>query len=85
MGQAIVTKYLRPTDCRGSRVKATAQAGSVTVEWDDALDADENHGRAAAALARKFGWKGRLIGGGLPSGTGNVYVFAREYNKIEVA
>ena len=34
--QAIVTKYLGPTKSRGSRVKATASAGSITLAWNDA-------------------------------------------------
>ncbi len=35
--QAIVTKYLGPTDHRGARVKATSYAATITVSWDDAL------------------------------------------------
>jgi hypothetical protein len=77
MRQAIVTKYLGPTDFRGSRVKATADAGSITIGWDDALDTNENHDRAARALCIKLGWKPRgLVGGGLPQSMGgNCYVF----------
>lgn len=75
MRQAIVTKYLGPTDYRSARVKATAQAGTVFVLWDDALDVDGNHERAARALAKRFGWKGVLQGGGMPDGKGNCYVF----------
>jgi hypothetical protein len=56
MFQAITTKYLCPTNHRGARVKATAQAGSVTVSWDYALNADGNHTAAAQALAEKMGW-----------------------------
>lgn len=78
--QAIQTKYICPTNYRGSRVKATAQAGSVTLEWDDALDIEENHRAAAQALAVKMGWVGErygaLIEGGTPDGQGNVYVFS---------
>ena len=51
--QAIVTKYLGPTNNRCARVKATAQAGSVTISWDCALDVDANHDAAAIALAVK--------------------------------
>jgi len=76
--QAIETKYLGPTNFRGSRVKATTQAGNVTIGWDDSLEIDENHDKAARALASKYGWKGRLVGGGSPSGQGNVYVFTHE-------
>ena len=72
--QAITTKFIGPTNCRGSRVKATCQAGSVTIGWDDALDINENHDAAARALAEKFGWEGDWVGGGHPIGHGNVYV-----------
>ena len=79
--QAIVTKYLGPTNYRGARVKAMAQAGSVTIPWDDALDVDTNHEAAAVALCAKLKWttenghKGRWNGGGSPDGNGNVYVY----------
>lgn len=77
MRQAIVTKYLGPTDFRGARIKATASAGSITIPYDSALDIEVNHFNAARALANKFQWKGKLIGGGLPEKFGgNVYVFA---------
>ena len=78
--QAIITRYLGPTDHRGSRIKATAQAGSVTLEWDDRLNVEVNHDRAALALANKFGWirdGWDLESGGLPDGSGNVYVLTR--------
>lgn len=72
--QAITTKFLAPTNTKGSRVKATAAAGSVTVAWDYGKSTDENHRSAAQALAQKFGWIGKYVGGGLPDGSGNVYV-----------
>lgn len=74
--QAIVTKYLGATDRLPSRVKATAQVGSVTVNWDYAKDIDGNHYAAALALAHKFGWLHDydMHGGALPDGTGNAYV-----------
>jgi hypothetical protein len=72
--QAIVTKYLGPTNFRGSRVVAKAYAGRVVIPWDDALGQDENHEMAARALCLKFGWFGRLVGGGLPDNRGNAYV-----------
>lgn len=73
--QAIVTKYHGPTDHRGSRVTARAQAGRVTVHWDHALDSQANHDAAALALCRKFDWRGTLAEGALPDGTGNAYVW----------
>lgn len=74
MRQAITTKYLGPTDTKGSRVKATAAAGSITVHWDYELNESRNHLAAARALADKFGWSGEWVAGGLPNGAGNVYV-----------
>lgn len=76
MRQAIVTKYLGPTNHRGARVKATAQAGSVTIAWDHALETDYNHLSAAIALANKYSWLvgHSLEGGAMPSGDGNCYV-----------
>jgi hypothetical protein len=89
--QAIVTKYLGPTNSRGARVKATCQAGSLTLPWDDALDVEENHDKVALAFARKLGWvsqtsgheysEERLYGGGLPSGEGNAYVLVTEHSR----
>jgi hypothetical protein len=73
MRQAIVTKFHGPTNHRGARVKATADAGSVTVSWDYALGIAENHLAAAVALANKHGWPTNLVGGSLP---GSGYVFA---------
>jgi hypothetical protein len=57
----IETRYLGPTNYRGSRIKAAAldtfnsdeRPESVTVPIDDALDTDANHERAALALLPK--------------------------------
>jgi hypothetical protein len=77
--QAIVTKYIGPTNHRGARVKATCQAKSIIVNWSDALDIDENHLKAATALAWSLGWDkyGNLHGGGMPDGSGNCYVIVK--------
>lgn len=76
--QAIVTKYLGPTNLKGTRVKAACEAGQITVSWDHALNADENHDAAAHALAKKLGWDvapyRKLVGGTLPDGR-RCYVF----------
>lgn len=74
---AIWTKYLGPTDFKGSRVKATTIGNrSATLHWDDALDAGENHKRAALELAKRLGWTGTMIAadGG---DAGYVYAFTR--------
>jgi hypothetical protein len=75
--QAIVTKFLGPTNHRGSRIKATAQAGAVTLGWDYGLSQDGNHRAAAIALANRFGWLDHSDlseGGSLPAGNGECYV-----------
>lgn len=74
--QAITTKYLGPTNTRGSRIKASAWAGSVTVPYDDELDQMEAHAAAARALIEKLGWGGSWRGGGSPTGCGYVFVNA---------
>lgn len=73
MRQAIMTAFLAPTNHRPARVKATADAGSITVSWDHALGVDDNHKRAAMALADKLGWLGHWHGGSLP-GSGFAFV-----------
>ncbi len=74
MFQAIVTKYIGPTNMRGSRIKAQASAGSLTLEWDNGLNPDDNHLAAAKALATKMGWQGHWFIGGLPKGNGCAFV-----------
>ena len=76
--KAIWTKYLGPTNYRGSRVKAEAEGVSVTVPYDDGGSSDDAHDRAAIALCAKMGWPGDLIRGGRPDGKGNVYAFLRD-------
>jgi len=83
--QAIITKYLGPTNIRAARIKATAhtgQGGSITVLWDHALDASANHRVAAIVLADKllkqtFKWTESFDlseGGSLPVGNGECFV-----------
>jgi hypothetical protein len=66
--QAIVTKYIPPTNTRDARVKATCAAGSHTIDWNDNLDIDTNHQIAAYAIRAKFNWNNQLIGGTLRDG-----------------
>jgi hypothetical protein len=67
--QAIVTRYLPPTNFRGARIKATAATGSITLHWDHALNPSNNHLAAAEALSTKFGWNyGKWVTGCLADG-----------------
>jgi hypothetical protein len=83
MFQAIQTKYFGPGNVRGARVKASAEAGSVTLSWDHSKGVEENHAAAAQALAEKFKWVGPrygcLVGGALPRpASGYCFVFVTE-------
>lgn len=87
--QALVTKYLGPTNYRDARVKATAEAGSVTLSWDHALDVTDNHDAAAMALVRKMGWDkdcypNRFYRGGLPQNNSHAYVYVFAADHCEV-
>lgn len=72
--QTITTKYMGPTNHRGSRVKARSTMGAyVVLSWDYALGTDANHDRAACELASQLGWLGRWCGGDL-NDSGRVYL-----------
>lgn len=66
--QAITTKYLSPTNTKGSRIKATCGAGSITVYYDHSFNISENHDSACKALLSKLNWSGHYIGGGYSNG-----------------
>jgi hypothetical protein len=72
--QAITTKYIGPSNTRGSRIKASAAAGSITISYDDSLNSVGAHAKAAQALADKFGWTGQYHVGGSPDDCGYVFV-----------
>jgi hypothetical protein len=55
--QAIETKYIGPTNYRGSRIIATTPGGHrYTQQWDCALNIEANHYAAAEALRAKLDW-----------------------------
>jgi hypothetical protein len=72
--QAIVTKFIGPSNTKGSRIKATAATGSLTIHIDHALSIEDNHARAAEALANKWSWRGQWFMGGMPDGHGYCFV-----------
>ena len=88
--QAIHTKYLPATNSRGSRIKATCDAGSVTIPYPHELSGDEVHRKAAKALCdmltarnvKSYGvkpeedtWQLPFVTGGLPNDGGYAHVF----------
>ena len=73
--KGIITKYIGPTNYRGSRIKATDTDGnSITISYDHSLNHDQAYLKAAIALCNKMKWKTNLIGGGIQNGY--VFVFA---------
>tara|TARA_R100001163_G_C5042448_1_gene180324 strand:+ start:713 stop:1024 length:312 start_codon:yes stop_codon:yes gene_type:complete len=61
-GLIIKTKYLGPTNYRGSRIKAlhkrdNERTFSKTIDWDYALDSPDNHYEAAKALIKEWEFK----------------------------
>lgn len=52
--QAIITKYVPPTNTKPGRVKATCERGSLTVSWDHGLDDGANHRAVCDALCLRF-------------------------------
>ena len=74
--QAITTKFHGPTNTRGARIVACASAGRLTTPWDYGSNIQTNHAAAARALAEKLEWRGVWVSGGLPDGTGDVFVLA---------
>lgn len=74
MSQAIETKYFTATNVRGSRIKATAWAGSVTISRDWELDVADAHRAAADALIAKLGWSGTYVQGSNVKGDGYYFV-----------
>lgn len=77
---SIRTKFHGPTNTRGSRISAFTDEPRdrrrITLSWDHALDVDENHKTAAAALIRQLGWTAdQGYGPWIVGGTANGYVF----------
>jgi hypothetical protein len=82
---AILTRYVGPTDTKGSRIIASVPerlsrpgalstgAYRLTISYDSGRSSAANHADAAAALADRLGWTGRLTGGA--TGDGYAFVF----------
>lgn len=67
--QAIQTKYLGPTNYKGSRVKATCAAKTITMEWNHEINSEENHRSAAYMLTSVLRWQVILASGHLKDGS----------------
>ncbi len=79
---AITTKYISPTNMKGSRIKATAGNGqTITIGYPHQWNEEGAHAQAALALCHKMQWDGPayrrnfagLIGGGTKDGYAFVF------------
>ena len=59
--QAIRTKYLGPTNTRGARIKATCEAGNLTISYRYNLNTSDMHRKAAFDLLDKLGWNPKVL------------------------
>lgn len=66
--RAIQTRYLGPTLTKPSRIRAWSEKDSVTINFDNTIRSEEAHAKAAISLARKMGWEGTLVSGGIDRG-----------------
>lgn len=80
MRQSITTKYLGPTNARGSRIKAIARKRDALGKEMSLTEpyryegTEQEHCRAAKLLAAKLGWSGLWVGGGNVDENGYVFV-----------
>jgi len=74
--QAITTRYIGPSATKGSRIKATCDAGSLTVDFHsvECTDDADRYVKVARMLADKLGWTGAFVSGGVNTGD-YVHVF----------
>lgn len=82
--QAIHVKYISATNTKGSRIKATASAGSLTISYPHELSGQSVYRKAAEELVIKLGWDKNgyngLLGGCLPDGS-YCFVFDNDSSK----
>lgn len=81
MRQGITTRYIGPSNTRGSRIKAIARKRDnwgpeqgLTVDRRCELSVEANHTRAAMACAKKLEWWGLWVGAGTHTQDGFHYV-----------
>ena len=83
--QAIIVKYVGPTDTKGTRMKATCEAGSLTISYDSEKSALENAEHALTLLVHKLDWHTRYpqwVGASL--GDAWVFVFRNDALTVNV-
>lgn len=73
--KTIETRFIPATNTKPARIKAVEPDGiSVTLSWDQSIDAEANHRAAQTMLCAKLGWTGSMIGGHTRRGMAWVFV-----------
>ena len=90
--QAIVTRYLGPTNTRPSRIRATCDRASITISFPQGESLVDAHAEAVRALLAKFhkedapdgdfrfrSWPAfeRWVCGGMPQASKDAYVWVQ--------
>ena len=88
--QAIQTKYIPASNTRGSRIKATADRGSISIPYPHEIDSWQVHAFAAQKLCEKFTaedlkqfgtpitknpWARAFVSGAMPNNKGECHIF----------
>lgn len=97
--QTITVKYLPATETRGSRLKASATRGSITIPYPHELNRSEAHAHACRNLAKFFldadkvrygsdpkssPWNGPWVEGSLPGDAESVFVSLRHNTPFHI-
>ena len=80
--QAIRTRYHGPTDTKGSRISAKCAARTLYVSYDSALNSEENHAAACAALVKAMGWDSEHYGSRIGGGFENDYFWVDDDKRL---
>lgn len=72
--KAIQTRYIAPTNTKGSRIKVWAEGLPAIYRAYDYGERDAGRFNYALEYARHYNWKGTLVEGGLSNGD-SVYCF----------
>jgi hypothetical protein len=54
MSEAVITKYLAPTNTRGSRISVKGYGKRMIISWNYSLNAGDNHYQAALTLLKGY-------------------------------
>jgi hypothetical protein len=80
--QSIITKFISPSNHRGSRIAARSTTGIRKIyPYNNKLKPEANHASAALSLVKFLDWEGELIGGDIADSE-KAWVFTDKGNPI---